>query len=251
LLPNHLGVNAQVLLPAMVDHLASLPRVSFRANELVVDVRTEMGGVKLKTAKGGVVRGDRVVVCSGSEVQSLFPGVLAESGLEAVKLNMMEVTPQPPERQLPFHLMGGWSLRRYPAFQQCASYSQLSQEPLPSDVQAGGLHVLMTQPQTKGPWLLGDSHHFYPLQGAAADANWRDHKLDQRLLEEAQRMTGAAGFSVQRSWTGWYLRHPRQPWWLQNVDERTTLVTGLSGRGMTLAPGLAQNLLNELLEAPY
>ena len=91
---------------------------------------------------------DRAVVCSGDDFETLFPALLAESGLTRCKLQMMRTLPQPEGWQLGPSLAAGLTMRFYPAFEVCTTLARLEQRvasETPEYDRLRGIHVLVSQ----------------------------------------------------------------------------------------------------------
>src|SRR5205085_7457719 len=141
------------LLPVMLEGLG----VRFHFRTPVVHV--EEG--RLATADGATHRAGLVLVCSGSDFESLLPAAFAGSGIRRCKLQMMRTGPQPGGWRLGPHLAGGLTLGHYKAFDACPSLPALRRrvaETMPEYVRSG-VHVMASQ-NDRGEVIVGDSHAY-------------------------------------------------------------------------------------------
>ena len=86
---------------------------------------TAVDGTVVRAADGRQWRAARIVICSGSDLQTLFPEKLQPSGLKLCKLQMLRSAPQPESVRQTAHLASGLTLRHYTAFQPCPTLQQL------------------------------------------------------------------------------------------------------------------------------
>jgi FAD dependent oxidoreductase TIGR03364 len=148
-----LCVNSRDVIATFPGWLAEQHAVEFRFESLVTSV--DRG--QLTTSKGETINADHIVICSGSDLQTLFPNVFAESGLRLCKLQMMKTGPQPDGWGIGPHLAGGLTLRHYTSFEACSSLSALKQriaEEKP-ELDRFGIHVMASQ-NDSGEVILGD-----------------------------------------------------------------------------------------------
>ena len=72
----------------------------------------------------------RLWVCSGDELELLFPESIREAGLLRCKLQMMRSKPLEKGRRIGPMLAGGLTLRHYDSFQNCPSLAALKERSL-------------------------------------------------------------------------------------------------------------------------
>lgn len=100
-------------------------------------------------------RAEKIFVCSGSDFETLYPEVFAQTAITKCKLQMMRSAPQPDAWQLGPTLCGGLTLRHYAAFRSCPSLQALSDRfdaENPAFAQ-WNIHVMMAQ-NGLGDWSL-------------------------------------------------------------------------------------------------
>lgn len=103
---------------------------------------------------------DRLWVCTGDDLQTLYPEVYQGSGLVRCKLQMMRSAPLERWRMGPM-LAAGLTLRHYPSFADCPSLPA-AQERIAREMPAYdryGIHVMAAQ-NGNGEVIIGDSHEY-------------------------------------------------------------------------------------------
>jgi FAD dependent oxidoreductase TIGR03364 len=186
---------------------------------------------------------DRLFLCGGDDVVSLFPGAFTGSGLERCKLQMLRSEPLPRGWRLGPMLAGGLTLRHYAAFRGCRSLAALQQRVAAEmgEYDRYGIHVMVTQ-NGAGELVIGDSHEYgdavHPFDRPA---------IDELILRYLHTFLAAPGFSIGARWHGAYLRHPASPYWIAQPAPGATIVTGVGGAGMTLSFGLADQVVRGAL----
>ncbi len=192
-------------------------------------------GKKLRTACGIEYQADRIVICSGSDFETLFPCHYRNAGLIKCKLQMLATGQQPRQWQLGPHLAGGLTLRHYRSFEKCPSISRLRERvrrdaPL---LDKYGIHVMVSQ-NDAGEVILGDSH-LYGDDISPFDCA----QIDELIIAELKQLIAIPDFTIQRRWHGIYAKHPQQPMVVIEPQPNCRIVTAPGGAGMTLAFGLA------------
>lgn len=197
-------------------------------------------------AGGDRWRADHIFVCSGADLETLYPEVYRTSGITKAKLQMLRTVPQPPGWRLGPALCGGLTLTHYDAFAQCPSLAALKQRcqvEFPQAI-AWGIHVMACQ-NGLGELVLGDSHE-YGLSFDPFDLQ----EINDFIL---QYLGGFAHFPDPRiaaTWHGIYSKLPGQTEFIAHPEPGVTLVNALSGAGMTLSFGLAEELIGDLTDQP-
>lgn len=200
----------------------------------VVDV-TSMG---LKLASGQRYQADRIIVCPGSDLESLYPNLLSQQSLTKCKLQMMKTVPQPASWRLGPHLSGGLSLRHYSPFHCCSELDKLKQRIAQEtpELEQFGIHVLVSQ-DSAGRLILGDSHQY----GTDLDP-FHSEQIDQLILRELRQMAEFPSWEMESRWSGVYAKYDGSPKLLLSPEPGVFVCTGLGGSGMTLAFGLAEEI---------
>lgn len=192
-------------------------------------------------AGGDTWQADRIVVCGGDDLATLYPGVFAESGIVRCKLQMLRTAPQPDGWQLGVGLAAGLTLRFYPAFQLCESMLALAariaaQSP---EYDRWGIHVLVSQ-TARGEITIGDSHEY----GDAVDP-FDKPEIDDCILRYFQEFVDLPDPRIVERWHGVYAKLPGHVCFRAAPHPSVRLVTATGGSGMTLSFAIAEQTLQE------
>lgn len=182
---------------------------------------------------------ERIYVCSGADFETLYPEIYAASGITKCKLQMMRTTPQPDGWELGPTLCAGLTLTHYGSFAHCESIHTLKKRfaaQLPA-YQEWGIHVLVSQ-TSKGEITIGDSHE-YGLDLSPFDSAY----INQLILDYLSNFAAFPNMQIGETWHGIYAKLPGRTEYVVEPEEGVTIVNGLSGAGMTLSFGLAQEIL--------
>ncbi len=190
-------------------------------------------------AGGKYWRFDLLEVASGADFETLFPDLYAQAGLTKVKLQMMRTKAQGNEWRMGPALCSGLTLTHYQSFAHCKSLpalrSRIAQE-MPW-MPAWGIHVMMSQ-NGQGELVIGDSHEYGPDHDPFLREDINDYILDY-LATFAQ----APDLAIQARWYGIYAKVQGQTEFIGLPMPGVRVVNGLSGAGMTLSFGLAEELV--------
>lgn len=182
---------------------------------------------------------ERIVVCSGSDLQTLYPEVLLRSGLVLCKLQMMRSVAQPGVERTP-HLASGLTLRHYESFEQCSSLERLRAriaEETP-ELDRFGIHV-MASPFPGGEVVLGDSHE-YGDQITPFDQS----EIDELMIRELRKIIRLDDWTMVQRWHGVYAKHPSLPIFESETPDGNHVFVGPGGAGMTMSFALAERAWN-------
>ncbi|MEA5497726.1 TIGR03364 family FAD-dependent oxidoreductase [Limnoraphis robusta] len=189
-------------------------------------------------AGGKTWKADQIFVCSGRDFETLYPEIYAESGMTKVKLQMMRTAPQPHQFQIGTSLCGGLTLTHYAAFSHCHSLTALKdriQSETPYFPQ-WGIHVMVSQ-NSQGELTIGDSHEY----GLNPDP-FNKAEINQYILDYLKTFVQVPSFEIAETWNGVYAKIPGKTEFIAQAETGVTLVNALSGAGMTLSFGLAEDL---------
>lgn len=217
--------------------LATLPQMLDRLGvqlHFATPVRHVESG-RLITASGHTVDADTILICSGSDFESLLPEAFVGSGIRRCKLQMMRTVPQPDGWHMGPHLAGGLTLCHYASFQGCPSLPSLRsriQREMPDYVRFG-IHVMASQNQS-GEVVIGDSHEY------DADITPFDKThIDELILSYLGRMVRFPDPRIAARWHGVYAKHPTLPVFSSSPIRGVTVRVAPGGAGMTLSFALA------------
>ena len=219
-------------LPALRAGLGRGSGYTFHRGRTVTSITT--GAVTDQT--GDRHTGDVVVVCPGADRQGPVAELVADAPVRPVRLQMMQTAPL--GRRLTTSVADGDSLRYYPGFRVPALADLPPQHPVAAEHH---MQLLISQ-RSSGELTVGDTHAYdEPFDFAAAEEPYA------YLRERASSLLGQPLPPIVRRWTGVYSQtldgsicHREQ------AAPGVWLVTGPGGRGMTLAPAIAEATLTEI-----
>lgn len=193
----------------------------------------------------GVIEAERVVVCPGDDMLTLFPDRIAAMGITRCRLHMMKVMPADKGFRLPGSVMTDLSLVRY------LGYSELPEAAaLKARLQAeqgefldNGIHLIAVQ-GSDGGLIVGDSHHYEWSPSPFA----RD-RVDELMLDEMHATLRLPGAQVTERWMGTYASHPEKLMIMDAPDPAIRLVIVTSGTGASTAFAIAEETLTDLYGA--
>lgn len=192
-------------------------------------------GHVVRASDGRSWRADRVIVCSGSDLQTLYPEILGASGLRLCKLQMLKSVEQPVTSHPAPHLASGLTLRHYAAFRDCPSSmaleSRIARET--PELNQFGIHVMASQ-LGSGEVILGDSHE-YGDEIAPFDKT----EIDDLIVREARKVFRLNDWTIRQRWNGVYAKHPHLPVSEAAAADGVQIFVGPGGAGMTMSFGLA------------
>ncbi len=178
---------------------------------------------------------DRIVICSGSDLQTLFPTVLKSSGLRLCKLQMLKAFQRSDVRSMP-HVASGLTLRHYSSFSVCPTLPQLKQRiatEMP-ELDRFGIHV-MASVFDSGDILLGDSHEY---DGEISPFDKAE--IDELMVRELRKVIRLNDWTIQERWHGVYAKHSQVPVFESEAMPGVNVFVGTGGAGMTMSFGLAE-----------
>ncbi len=192
-------------------------------------------------------RTDRTLVCSGSDLQTLFPETYASLGLRVCKLQMLKTVAQPKAWRIGPHLASGLTLRHYRAFDHCPSLLKLKariQAETP-ELDQFGIHVMASQ-NDLGQVNLGDSHEY-----DQAITPFDRVDIDELILRELRRQIELPDWSIEARWHGIYVKHPSRS--LMDLATSTDVAIRVTpgGAGMTLSFGWADQFWSAITNQEF
>jgi D-hydroxyproline dehydrogenase subunit beta len=210
-------------------------KVQFRYEKVVTDIN-------YPTIKAGdeVWQSEKIFVCSGPDFETLYPAEFKATGITRCKLQMMRTAPFP-ENFIGPTLCGGLTLTHYASFKQCNSLEILKKRFMEQnpEFEKWGIHVMITQ-NARGELVIGDSHEY----GLALEP-FDKEEINQIILRYLQTFTTIPDLAITERWHGIYPKLEGKTEMILKPEKGVTIVNGLSGAGMTLSFGLAEEVLGQ------
>ena len=182
---------------------------------------------------------EHIFVCSGADFETLYPSIYISSDITKVKLQMMRSVAQPKQFRIGTALCGGLTLTHYAAFAHCSSLQALNARiaaETPHFPQ-WGIHVMMSQ-NAAGELIIGDSHE-YGLNPEPFDKEI----INQYILDYLQSFVQVPSLKIAETWHGVYAKLPGETEFIAHPEPGVTIINALSGAGMTLAFGVAEEVV--------
>jgi len=186
---------------------------------------------------------ERVIICSGSDFQTLYPQVLKQNDITKCKLQMMKAVPAK-KLDIGPSLCAGLTLRHYQAFAECLSLKKVDEryDQELKDFKTHGVHVLLSQ-NNYGELIIGDSHHY----GETHEPFDRED-VNQIILSYLKTFLNIGDFHITERWHGIYPKLSGKLNLVVEPEKNVTIVNGLGGAGMTLSFGLAEKVITNIYD---
>ncbi len=223
------AVESRSALGAIRQFMETTGRYDYRPGRELVGIE-EHGVID----HGGVHHGgDRVILCLGATLSGFAAELFEEEPLRKVRLYMAET--EPLGRPLTTSIANGDSFRYYPGFTSFADEFLDRQPPLAAQYAI----QLLCQQRLHGGLTIGDTHE------PETPGLFETHDRPMDLIEAAARLViGPEMPRIERRWSGVYhqLRDPMpdEVYFRKEVAPGVSAITGAGGRGMTLAPAIAE-----------
>jgi FAD dependent oxidoreductase TIGR03364 len=228
-------VDPRQAIATLPSYLSAKYGVQFRFGTAVNGI--QMPFIETKDKKWEV---SQAYVCSGADFETLYPEVFTGTGITKCKLQMMRTGRQPANWQLGPALCAGLTLRHYASFKHCTSLTALDQRILQEfpEYEKWGIHVLLSQ-TSQGELTIGDSHEY----GLTPEPFDRE-EIDRLILDYLYTFARFPDTQITSRWHGIYPKLPGKTEFIAYPEKGVTIVNGLSGAGMTLSFGLAEELIH-------
>jgi FAD dependent oxidoreductase TIGR03364 len=238
--PHELRVESRSAIPKLATYLEEHCGVVFRRGTAVLGVDPPV------VATGaGEIRAERVVVCPGDDLVSLFGGRLAAYDLTRCKLHMLRVAPPTTDFRLPAAVMSDLGLVRYLGYaalpEAAALKSRLVTEQ--PEALANGVHLIAVQ-SADGSLVVGDSHHY-----DATPDPFAPQAVDDVILGELSAVLAIPAPVVTERWTGTYASAADRTMLVDAPHPRVRLVVITSGTGASTSFAIAEEVVDELFGA--
>lgn len=221
---------------ALYHYLSKVLEVDIRYRTSITHVEYPYLGNENRTWQA-----ERIFICTGADLETLFPEMFSRSGLIKCKLQMMRTSPQPEGYKLGPNLAGGLTLQHYASFAHCESL-KLLKERLAREMEAynrWGIHVMLSQTRL-GELTIGDSHEY-----GDTPSPFDLQEINTLILRYLKKMARMPNWEIAETWNGVYAKLPGKTAFVAEPQEQVWVVNGLGGAGMTLSFGLAEELVEK------
>ena len=227
-------VDPRIAVAKVSDYLASVAGVQFLWNHTVQEV-----GVGYVKSGNKIIEADKIFVCSGQEIETLFPETFSALPIVKCKLQMMRLH-SPNNLPVGTSVCGGLSLLHYSSFKNAPSLKLLHKKVVSEmpDYIKYGIHVMISQHEL-GEITLGDSHEY----GFTFDP-FDDHNINKLIINYLHGFMHASDWVINTTWNGVYPKMTDgSSWYFNQVLQDVYILNGLGGAGMTLSFGVAEKLI--------
>lgn len=236
-------VESRVVQPALRTAMAATERYEFVGSRNVVAYDSHPAGrVSVTDHHGVVYEADLVIICAGAIHDALAAEHFRTAPLRRCQLQMMQTAPF--DQQLTTSIADADSLRYYPAYEHLPLETLA---PQPEVAAAARMQLLLVQ-RLDGGLTIGDTHIYDDDSPFPFDV---DEDPYTHLIGRAEEILGRPLPPIQRRWSGIYSQlTPTAPagqiYYRGEVAPGVITVTGPAGRGMTLAPAIAEETWRKL-----
>ncbi len=229
-----------------VDPRQAIARIPGFLKSLGIEVRfgaavQRVEGNLVCVADGTQFLAENIVLCSGSDFESLFPEHHQNAGMRRCQLQMMRTVKQPSGFQLGPHLASGLTLRHYESFSKCPSLQSLKSRVASENpkLDAYGIHVMASQ-SVDGEIVLGDSHLY-----DEAITPFHSEEIDRLMIEQLSKVYRFPDWTIGQRWSGIYAKHPEQAWVHSKLQEGIHAINGFGGSGMSMSLAVTERIVSE------
>ncbi|OYY99495.1 MAG: hypothetical protein B7Y37_13955 [Sphingobacteriia bacterium 28-36-52] len=235
---DELIVDPRIAVATVSDYLATNDGILFLWNHTVQELGT--GFVK---AGGKVFNADKIFICSGQDIETLFPEVFTSIPIVKCKLQMMRMS-MPTNKSIGTSICGGLSLLHYSSFKNAPSLSKLQDKMLTEmpEYLKHGIHVMVSQHEL-GELTVGDSHEY----GYTFDP-FDQQYINDLILRYLNTFIDASNWGIIATWNGVYPKmKDGSSWFFSEPINEVYLLNGLGGAGMTLSFGVAEKMVTKVI----
>ena len=232
--PHEMRVESRTAIGLLAKWLAGAMGVVFRFGEAVLEVQAP----KVRTSRA-TLHGERVAVCTNTDLNGLFADRLTPHSLRLCQLQMLRVRPEPGFK-LPGSVMADLSLVRYHGYSKLPAAAKLLEQIQREEGEslAHGIHLIVVQ-SADGSLVVGDSHHYGPVLEPFAD-----QRVDALILKHLHETLKLKEATVTERWVGTYPSSAATDCLIDRPDDATRMVLVTSGTGASTAFGIAEEVFD-------
>ncbi|MEQ3498171.1 TIGR03364 family FAD-dependent oxidoreductase [Tenacibaculum sp. SSH1-16] len=243
--PEEVTVEPRVMILRLHEYMKKELNVTIHYNTNVVATNNVTSCVSVLTSNSEELLASKVIICNGSDFKTLYPSIYNESDLIVSKLQMMQTKPQK-NYQLDGSILTGLTIRRYEAFEECASWNAIKAKEDPNSFEKKyGVHILFKQ-ATDGSVILGDSHEYATAKNIDDLGFDLNEDIDNFMIQEAKKIIDLPTYEIQHRWAGFYSQCKNKDLFEYSVGENIHIITGIGGKGMTGSAGFSKESINKL-----
>lgn len=243
--PEEVTVEPRVMILRLHEYMKKELNVTIHYNTNVVATNNINGRVSVSASNSVELLASKVIICNGNDFKTLYPSIYNESDLIVSKLQMMQTKPQK-NYQLDGSILTGLTIRRYEAFEECASWNEIKSKEDPNSFEKKyGVHILFKQ-AADGSVILGDSHEYATAKNIDDLGFDLNDDIDNFMIQEAKKIIDLPTYEIQHRWAGFYSQCKTKDLFEYSVGENIHIITGIGGKGMTGSAGFSKESINKL-----
>lgn len=233
--PHEMRVESREAIPRLAAYLADAHGVTFLRGTAARAV--EPG---LLTTSRGDIRAEKIVVCPGDDLSTLFPERMAAYRTTRCKLHMLRL--EDPGFRLAASVMSDLGLARYAGYADLPEAGPLKRRLRAEQPEAlvNGVHLIVVQ-SADGSLVVGDSHHY-----ADTPDPFAPETVDEIILDEYRAVFGGETPRVRERWIGTYASAPDRTMFRDAPHPDIRLVVITSGTGASTSFAIAEETIGEL-----
>ncbi|OCK44299.1 oxidase [Tenacibaculum soleae] len=243
--PDEVTVEPKTMINRLHTFLSAQNNIQINYNTTVINTQEVNNHVVVTASNGIDYKASKVIICNGADFKILYPSIYNNSDLVVSKLQMMQTKPQK-NYTLDGSILTGLTIRRYEAFEECASWKQIkAKEDSNSFSKKYGIHILFKQ-AADGSVIIGDSHEYASAQNINDLGFDLNEEIDDYMIAEAKKIIDLPTYDIQYKWAGFYSQCKEKDIFEYNVSDNVHVITGIGGKGMTGSAGFSKVNINKI-----
>lgn len=243
--PEEVSADPRYMIHQIHSWMKTLPNFSIHYQTLVKEIDSKGNSCKLTDKLGNFYEAEKVILCSGSEFEILYPELFLQSDIELVKLQMLRLSSQN-KVKIPGNILTGLTIRRYESFEECPSFQSIKSKEDPNSYwKKWGVHILFKQ-ENDGTIILGDSHEYADVKNKNDIDFYIRNEVNEYFVEEGKKILNLDTWQIDSAWLGIYSQCKENDLYQNTIDDKVHIVTGIGGKGMTGSAGFSFEHINKL-----